>query len=255
MWLIEKLPRVLPGVIVSAVSICGAPWFGFVGTPPKYNCRRSRGALDSLGYPPHPAQDVRSREIRRQEEHRFLIRIGVAAACTGNVMTLAFALYGGAFSGIEAVFAALPLVEHVVCDGFPRLARQSVLPRCVGGSTNQDVQLDLPITLALAGGGMAGTITPYWTAARSISTPSRCSFFSCWWGVGCSVASSIRQTMRRNSFFHSRQRWPAVWTENGSKKSQSTRCGRAMSWRFSRAIRFPSMGSFSQETLPWIARC
>ena len=37
--------------------------------------------LDSLGYPPHPAKDIRARQMRREENHRFLIRLGVAAAC------------------------------------------------------------------------------------------------------------------------------------------------------------------------------
>jgi Cu2+-exporting ATPase len=40
-------------------------------------------------------------EIHRREQRRHIIRMGVAFACAGNVMLIAFGLYGGHFAGIQ----------------------------------------------------------------------------------------------------------------------------------------------------------
>ena len=105
-WLVERLPRVVPGVVESRLnmrrSLVTVRW-----DLQQVALSRVARMLDALGYPPHPAKDGRTRELRRREDHRFLIRIGVAAACAGNVMTLAFALYGGVFTGIEAQYSTL----------------------------------------------------------------------------------------------------------------------------------------------------
>ena len=45
--------------------------------------------------------------IERRADRALLIRIAVAGAVAGNIMLLAFALYGGAFHGIEAEFERL----------------------------------------------------------------------------------------------------------------------------------------------------
>ena len=157
-WLIEKLPRVLPGVIESRLDMRRAlVWIRWDAT--QVQLSQIARVLDSLGYPPHPAQDVRSREIRRQEEHRFLIRIGVAAACTGNVMTLAFALYGGAFSGIEAEYSRLFRWSSMLFALISLAWPGSLFFRGAWAALRtRTAHLDLPIALALAGGGIAGTI-------------------------------------------------------------------------------------------------
>jgi len=47
--------------------------------------------LDGLGYPPHPSRGARARDLRRAEDHRFMVRIAAAGALAGNVMLLALA--------------------------------------------------------------------------------------------------------------------------------------------------------------------
>ena len=157
-WLVEKLPQVLPGVIEARLdmrrAIVEIRW-----DPGAVKLSRIAATLDSLGYPPHPAKDIRARQMRREENHRFLIRLGVAAACMGNVMTLAFALYGGVFTGIEAQYCAtLPLGQHGLRPDLARLAGKSFLPRRWAAIRTRTAHLDLPIAIGLAAGGIAGTV-------------------------------------------------------------------------------------------------
>ena len=157
-WLVEKLPRVAPGVIEARLdmrrSLVRVRW-----DPVAVRLSRIALTLDSLGYPPHPAKDVRAREQRRREDRRFLIRMAVAAACAGNVMTLAFALYGGTFTGIEAQYATL---FRWASMGFGLIAVAwpgSIFFRGAWAAIRtRTAHLDLPIALGLAAGTLAGTI-------------------------------------------------------------------------------------------------
>ena len=157
-WLVEKLPQVRPGVIQSRLdmrrAIVEIRW-----DPKQVRLSQIAGTLDTLGYPPHPAKDIRTRQMRRDENRRFLIRIGVAAACVGNVMTLAFALYGGVFTGIEAQYAYLfrwtSMLFGLVSLAWPG----SLFFRGAWAALRtKTAHLDLPIAIGLAAGGMAGTV-------------------------------------------------------------------------------------------------
>ena len=106
-WLIERLPRVCPGVIEARANIrTRSTTVRF--SPERVQLSRVAQALDKLGYAAHPARGAGAREARRREDRSFLIRVGVAGALAGNVMLLAIALYGGALSGIE------PFWEHTL---------------------------------------------------------------------------------------------------------------------------------------------
>ncbi len=157
-WLVEKLPQVRPGVIQSRLdmrrAIVEVRW-----DPKSVRLSQIAATLDSLGYPPHPAKDIQSRQIRRDENRRFLIRIGVAAACAGNVMTLSFALYGGVFTGIEAQYARLFRWTSMLFGMIALLWPGSLFFRGAWAALRtKTAHLDLPIAIGLAAGGMAGTV-------------------------------------------------------------------------------------------------
>lgn len=157
-WLVEKLPQVLPGVCEARLDIRRAlVQVRWDATQVKLS--QIARQLDSLGYPPHPAKDARSRQLRRQEDRRFLIRMGVAAACAGNVMMLAFALYGGTFTGIEAQYSLLfrwaSMLFGLVALAWPG----SLFFRGAWAALRtRTAHLDLPIALALTAGGLAGIV-------------------------------------------------------------------------------------------------
>ncbi len=157
-WLVEKLPQVVPGVIEARLdmrrAIVEVRW-----EPERVKLSRIAATLDSLGYPPHPAKDIRVRQMRRAEDHRFLIRLGVATACMGNVMTLAFAIYGGVFTGIEAQYSQLFRWASMVFGMISLAWPGSLFFRGAWAALRtRTAHLDLPIAIGLAAGGIAGTV-------------------------------------------------------------------------------------------------
>jgi P-type Cu2+ transporter len=104
-WLVESLPRALAGVVDSRLDL-GRSLARVTFRPEQVSLSQVARTLDGLGYPPHPAADERARaDIAR--DRALLLRIGVAGFSAGNVMLMAFALYGGAFAGMEAEFVSL----------------------------------------------------------------------------------------------------------------------------------------------------
>jgi len=104
-WLVERVGRVVPGVTQARLdlsrNVVSLSWDG-----EKTTLSQIARGLESLGYPAHPvgqsqlvAQRVRDREL--------LLRLGIAGAAAGNVMLMAFALYSGAFSGMELAYQTL----------------------------------------------------------------------------------------------------------------------------------------------------
>lgn len=161
LWLLEKLPRVAPGVAESRLDmhrkVVRITW-----DPKIIRLSRVARTLDSLGYPPHPVRHAADGHIRRLEDRRRLVRLGIAGACAGNIMLLAFALYAGLFDGIdrssEQLFRWLSLAITTVSLAWPgreffRGAWASIRTRTL--------QLDLPIALGLGAGYL-------WSVIRTI---------------------------------------------------------------------------------------
>lgn len=155
-WLIEKLPRVVPGVIEARLSM-GTSQARLRWDERVVDLPTVARALDRLGYPPHPARGRDGQDARRREDRRFLIRIAVAGACAGNLMLLAFALYAGWFGGMEAqyetLFRWLSMGIGLVSLAWPG----SIFFRgAIAALRTRTAHLDLPIALALGVGGAVG---------------------------------------------------------------------------------------------------
>lgn len=157
-WLVEKLPRLVPGVIEARLNLRSGlvelAWDDRVTT-----LSAAARTLDSLGYLPHPARDVRARETRRREDRRFLVRLAVAGALASNVMLLAIALYAGKFSGIAAEFSRVFRWVSMLL-GFVSLAwpGRVFFIGAWAALRTRTAHLDLPIALGLAAGALAGVV-------------------------------------------------------------------------------------------------
>lgn len=157
-WLVERLPSVLSGVVESRLNlrtrVVRVRW-----DPSKVRLSRVAATLTHLGYRPHPARGAGARQARIRDERRMLARIAIAGFCAGNVMLLAFALYGGVSGGIEPKFESLFRWLSMLIAAVSLAGPGSVFFRgALAALRARAPHLDLPIGLALLIGGLGGTL-------------------------------------------------------------------------------------------------
>ena len=157
-WLIERLPRLATGVIEARLefrrSVATIVW-----DPALIPLSAIARTLDAVGYRPHRTSDGSARRVRRQDDRRALVRIGVAGACAGNVMLLASALYAGMFDAMEPayhiMFRWLSMAISIIAVAWPG----SVFFRGAWASLRtRRPSLDVPIAVALGVGAAWGAI-------------------------------------------------------------------------------------------------
>ncbi len=157
-WLVEKLPRVAAGVVESRLDF-GRARVKVIWEQDKIRLSQIAQSLDSLGYSPHVGRDAKSRELRLREDRQLLVRIAVAGAGAGNVMLLAFALYGGSFHGMEQQYSALFRWMSLAIGLVVLLGPGSMFFRgAIAALRTRTAHLDLPIAIGLGAGTIAGTV-------------------------------------------------------------------------------------------------
>ena len=160
-WLVERLPTVLPGVVEARLNlrrrIVEVRW-----NPESIALSRIASTLNALGYRPHPAKGVSARQMQIAQERRMLVRIAIAGFCAGNVMVLSFALYGGAAEGQQAqyghLFRFLAMIFAIVAIVGPGGV---FLRGAWAAIRTRSPHLDLPIAVALVAGGIWGIINTF----------------------------------------------------------------------------------------------
>lgn len=105
-WLVEKVPSLVEGAIEVRLDLPRSR-ARVLWDPTKAKLSDVAVALDRLGYPVHPYRGARAAELRKRENRELLLKIGVAGAVAGNVMAIAFGLYGGFLHGIEPEYLLL----------------------------------------------------------------------------------------------------------------------------------------------------
>lgn len=157
-WILEKLPRLAPGVRAARINIHHRS-IQIIWDQEVTSLGEIARVVDALGYPLHPMRENAEREIRTRERRDQLIRVGVAGACMGNTMLIAFALYGGMFSGMaaahEALFRWVSLLLALIALVWPG----RVFFRGAWASLRvRSPHMDLPIAVGLSAGMLWGTI-------------------------------------------------------------------------------------------------
>jgi Cu2+-exporting ATPase len=160
-WLVEKVPLVIPGVAECRLDV-GRSLATVVWDSEQTPLTTIARFLDSIGYPPHPFHGVEARDMERREDRALLIRIAIAGAIAGNVMLLAFALYGGYFHGISPTFRSLfRWVSLVLALPSVLWCAQVFYRGAWGALKTRTLHMDVPISigvLAAFGWGVANTI-------------------------------------------------------------------------------------------------
>lgn len=158
-WLVERVPLLLPGVARAELNI-GRSLAAIEWDDTSVKLSAVAGALESLGYPPHPYLGVRRDEVRRREDRTAIQRIGVAGAIAVNVMLAAIAMYAGWLSkGMESqyeqFFRWVSLGLTIPAVLFPG---RIFFTGAWAALRTRALHLDLPIAIALGAGVVRGTI-------------------------------------------------------------------------------------------------
>ena len=157
-WLLERLPHVCDGVLRAELNLRRAT-LRLDFDPARVRLSRVARTLHSLGYTPHPARDGATDALRRAETRTWLVRLGVAGACAGNAMVLAFALYGGAFADMAPEWFRLFRGASMLVGLASIFGPGAVFFRsALAAVRTRSVNLDLPIALALLVGAVSGTV-------------------------------------------------------------------------------------------------
>ncbi|HEY5961334.1 MAG TPA: heavy metal translocating P-type ATPase [Polyangiaceae bacterium] len=157
-WLVERLPTLVEGT-TSALLDIGRSIVTLSYDPERVQLSTLARALDRLGYPPHPVRGADAILLRRNEQRRLLIRMGVAAAAAGNAMLMALALYSGEFSGMEPSHVALFRWGSLMVT-LPAVF-WSALPffrGALGSFRARVAHMDLPIAIGISVGFIGGTV-------------------------------------------------------------------------------------------------
>ncbi|MEN9578275.1 MAG: hypothetical protein RJA70_1284 [Pseudomonadota bacterium] len=104
-WLIEKLPRVAPGVISARLSYTDS-LLHLSWRSTQVQLSEIAQTLHKLGYVPHPATQAGKAHKERAGERRLLAKIGIAGAAFGNVMLLSLAIYSAESAALGPSFSA-----------------------------------------------------------------------------------------------------------------------------------------------------
>jgi Cu2+-exporting ATPase len=159
-WLVERLGRVVPGVVSSRLdlsrNVVALTW-----VPEQNQLSALARGLDSLGYAAHPLTGTGAAAATTRERE-LLLRLGIAGAAAGNVMLMAFALYGGAFSGMESQYQALfRWATLAIATPTVFWAGQVFLRGAWAALRTRTPHMDVPVSVGILAGYFGGAINTF----------------------------------------------------------------------------------------------
>lgn len=161
-WLLERLPRMVDGVLEARVSMPRAR-ITLAWDPERTTLSRIASRIDALGYECRPYYAGLGVAQRRSARDRYVTRIGVAGAIAGNIMLASVALYAGEDVGIEPQFEQL---FRWVCLGLTVLLLAwpgaTFFRGAIAAIRTRTPHIDLPVSVGLLVGGLAGA----WNTVR-----------------------------------------------------------------------------------------
>ena len=155
-WLLEKLPIMISGVVSARVNwtrqTVDLSW-----RPDRVALSQVARRIYDLGYTPFPVHASTTRQRRQEENRKQLVRLGIAAACAGNSMLLAAALYFGMFTQMAAEHMTLFRYYSALIGLIAVLGPGRVFFRGAWSAIRaRTSHMDLPVSLGLALGTAQG---------------------------------------------------------------------------------------------------
>lgn len=157
-WLVERLPQLVKGVLSATLD------FRRATLTVTWDTRMAKlshvaGVLETLGYPPHPARGVKARQLRQAEDRKALMELAIAGAIGSNVMLIFVALYAGLFDTMDAahvqMFRWVSMGLSVISLLWPG---RVFLRGALAALRMRTLHLDIPIAAGLAAGVVWGVI-------------------------------------------------------------------------------------------------
>ncbi len=158
-WLLERMPTQLDGLVELRARLDGTATIDW--DPSRIGLAAIAGRLDRLGYQLRPLEPRAAREERRRAFLGQLVRLAAAGAIAGNVMAIAFALYGddGAMDPVIRGFLQwISLGLAVLSLAWPG---RVFLANAWTALRTRTPHMDLPVAiglLAAVGGGFVATV-------------------------------------------------------------------------------------------------
>ena len=155
-WLLERLPQIVPGVIEARVDWRRATlkvrW-----KPEEARLSAIADRVAKLGYRPFPLVSATTARGDETSNRGQMIQLALAFAAAGNNMLIATGLYLGAFSHMTEDMLALLRWASCVIGVFSLVGPgRTFFQGALASIRSRSPHMDLPVALGLAIGGIAG---------------------------------------------------------------------------------------------------
>ncbi len=156
MWLIEKLPEILPQHVANArlnlqQSVVKIEFH------PQGSITETARALERMGYSPHLIKTPEQvQTLEKKDTQSFLLKLVVAGAAAGNIMLFAAAIYTGAGGWVKTYFDWIVFVISLPVFGYSALP---LYQNAYHALQNRRWSVDIPIVIALAAGFMVSALS------------------------------------------------------------------------------------------------
>jgi Cu+-exporting ATPase len=145
LWIIDQIPNWVPQVETVHLNMSQNTLFVSLKEPGFFG--KVASVLSALGYKAYPIKTLdEAKYFQKKENHQHLKRLGIAAACTANIMLFSFSLYSGLQGQMANVFKYLnfaffiPILFYCAQPFYSNLWRSLKAGR---------PSIDLPIVAAL----------------------------------------------------------------------------------------------------------
>ncbi len=106
LWIIDQIPDWVPQVEKINLNMSQNTLFVSLKEPGYFG--KVASVLSALGYKAYPIKTLdEAKHFQKKENHQQLKRLGIAAACTANIMLFSFSLYSGLQGQMANVFKYL----------------------------------------------------------------------------------------------------------------------------------------------------
>jgi Cu2+-exporting ATPase/Cu+-exporting ATPase len=158
LWILEKLTDLDPGILQSRLQM-SSQILAVSIDPLQTSWEAVTKLLGQLGYAAHPIRG----DSQKADNRGQLLRIGTAAFCAGNLMTLSASLYAGSAGPFSRFFSWLSVLLFLPVLFY---CAAPLYRSALGSLRAYRVSIDLPIAVAL----WAGAFLSLWEIALDRST-------------------------------------------------------------------------------------